>query len=319
MTVYNKNIKQRYTLHPILYPEIWNEYKTQLACFWIPSEIDFSKDKYDWDNILTEDERYFLKYILAFFAGSDSIVQLNILNNFVNDVKILEAQITYNFQGTMEGIHSEIYSIMIDTYIDNEHEKNILFNAITTIPCIKKKAEWALKWSLHDSFVKRLLAYIIIEGLFFSGAFCAIYWIKQRGILPGLTKSNEFIARDEGLHTKFGILLYKMFNNNSIDEEFVYSILSEAIDIEIEFITESLPIRLIGMNNELMIQYIKYVADWILTNLNYNKLYNVSNPFSFMSNLGMESKSNFFDERTSTYQSAHVFNTSKKYELIDDF
>ena len=313
------DIKQRYTLHPIQYPEIWNFYKKQLACFWIASEIDFSKDKFDWDNKLSENERYFLKYILAFFAGSDSIVQLNILDNFINDVKILEAQITYNFQGTMEGIHAEVYSIMIDTYIDNDDEKNKLFNAITTIPCIEKKALWAFKWAnQNETFQKRLLAYIIIEGLFFSGAFCAIYWIKERGILNGLTKSNEFIARDEGLHTQFGMLLYKM-HNELLDIKYVHSIISEAVEIEIEFITESLPVKLIGMNNDLMSQYIKYVADWILINLGYNKLYDVLNPFCFMDNIGIESKSNFFDERTSTYQSAHVFNSSKKYELVEDF
>lgn len=315
------NIKQRYTLHPIQYHDIWNFYKKQLACFWIASEIDFSKDKYDWDNKLSDNEQYFLKYILAFFAASDTIVQLNILNNFINDVKILEAQITYNFQATMEGIHSEVYSIMIDTYIDDENDKNNLFNAIKLIPCIKKKAEWAFKWASNNKpFVERILAYIIVEGIFFSGAFCAIYWIKERGILPGLTKSNEFIARDEGLHTNFGILLFKMYNlNNYIKEDFIHNMISEAVNIENEFITESLPVRLIGMNNELMTQYIKYVADWILVNINYNKLYNVINPFSFMNNLGIESKSNFFDERTSTYQNAHVFNTSKKYEIIEDF
>jgi len=311
--------KQRYTLHPIKYPEIWNSYKTQLACFWIPSEIDFSKDKYDWDNKLSDNERYFLKNILAFFAGSDGIVELNILNNFIKEVNILEAQITYNFQGTMEGIHSEVYSIMIDTYIDNEDEKNNLFNAIYTVPCIGKKANWAIKWASEEKpFIERLLAYIIVEGLFFSGAFCSIYWIKERGILAGLTKSNEFIARDEGLHTQFGILLYKM-SKNRLSQHIVHEIISEAVNIESEFITISLPVKLIGMNNDLMLQYIKYIADWILINLEYQKLYNVVNPFSFMDNLGMQSKSNFFDERTSTYQNAHIFNSSKKYELVDDF
>ena len=310
---------QRYTLHPIKYPNIWNAYKTQLACFWIATEIDFSKDKSDWDNKLSENERYFLKHILAFFAGSDGIVGLNILNNFTKEVKILEAQITYNFQGTMEGIHSEVYSIMIDTYIDNEDEKHKLFNAIETIPCIKKKAEWGLKWANPvESFAKRLFAFIIVEGLFFSGSFCSIYWIKERGILSGLTKSNEFIARDEGLHTEFGILLYNMLTNK-LDDNIIYEMIEEAIDIEIEFITESLPVKLIGMNNDLMIQYIKYIADWILSSLNYKKKYNISNPFSFMNTIGMQSRSNFFDERTSTYQNAHVFNKSKKLEILDDF
>jgi len=295
---------QRYTLFPIKYPKIYDMYKKQLACFWISSEIDFSKDKNDWLNKLNDDERFFIKHILAFFAGSDGIVNVNILDNFSKEVKILEAQMTYNFQGTMESIHSEVYSLMIESYIDDNIEKNKLFNAIENIPCIKKKAEWALKWTKStNQFSYRLVAFAIVEGLFFSGAFCAIYWIKERNLLPGLTKSNEFIARDERLHTEFACLLYSMISNR-IKQEEIHMMFNEAIEIEIEFITESLPIKLIGMNSNLMIQYIKYVADWLLNNLSYEKLFNVENPFSFMNTIGMESRSNFFDERTSTYQKA---------------
>ena len=311
--------EQRFTLFPIKYPKIWEMYKKQLSSFWIASEIDFSKDKADW-NKLSDNERHFIKHILAFFAGSDGIVSVNILDNFSKDVKILEAQITYNFQGTMEAIHSEVYSLMIETYIDNSTEKQLLFNAIETIPCIQKKAQWALKWTQNDDkiFAKRLVAFAIVEGLFFSGAFCAIYWIKERNILPGLTKSNEFIARDERLHTEFACLLYSMIQNK-ISQEEIYQMFDEAFDIEIEFITQSLPVKLIGMNNELMIEYIKYVADWLLVNLGYNKKYNVSNPFSFMNTIGMESRSNFFDERTSTYQKANMYNNLQQLEANEDF
>ena len=311
---------QRYTLHPIKYPKIWEMYKKQLACFWIATEVDFSKDKVDWNTKLNDNERYFIKHILAFFAGSDGIVNVNILDNFSKDVKILEAQITYNFQGTMEGIHSEVYSLMIETYIDDPLEKHNLFNAIEKIPCIAKKANWALKWtkSTDKNFAKRLIAFTIVEGIFFSGAFCSIYWLKEKNILPGLTKSNEFIARDERLHTEFGCLLYSMIKYG-ISEKEVFEMIDEAVNIESEFITESLPVKLIGMNNDLMIQYIKYVADWLLVALGYNKKYNINNPFSFMNNIGMESRSNFFDERTSTYQKANVFNSSTELKFSDDF
>ena len=311
---------QRYTLHPIKYPKIWDMFNKQRACFWIPSEVDLSKDKPEWIK-LSDDERYFIKNILAFFAGSDGIVGVNILDNFSKDVKILEAQFTYLFQGTMEAIHSEMYSLMIDTYIDNNDEKNKLFDSINRIPCVSKKANWALNWtqkSTDKTFAKRLIAFAIMECLFFSGAFCSIYWIKERNLLPGLTKSNEFIARDERLHTEFACLLYSMIVNK-ISQEEVYEMMNEAVEIETEFITESLPVKLIGMNSDLMTKYIKYVADWLLTNLGYNKKYNVKNPFTFMNTIGMESRSNFFDERSSTYQKAHSSNHSQKLEVTDDF
>ena len=314
--------EQRYTLHPIKYPDIWEQFKLQQASFWTAEEIDFSQDKKDWDTKLTENEKYFLRHILAFFAGSDGIVGVNILDNFSKEVKILEAQFTYSFQGTMEAIHSEVYSLMIDTYVDNIEEKHMLFNAIEKIPCVSKKAQWALKWTQSDdiniSFAKRLVAFAIVEGLFFSGSFCAIYWIKERGILPGLMKANEWIARDEGMHTKFACLLYKKIINK-IDQQVIHNMITEAGDIETEFITQSLPVKLIGMNMNLMVQYIKFIADWLLTELGYDRLYNAKNPFLFIEELGMQSRSNFFDERTSTYQNAHIFNSSKNLEIVDDF
>jgi ribonucleoside-diphosphate reductase beta chain len=323
--------EQRYTLHPIKHADIWESFKKQEANFWTAEEVDLSLDKTDWKLKLNDDERYFIKNILAFFAGSDGIVGVNILDNFSKDVKVLEAQFAYSFQGTMEAIHSEMYSLLIDTYIDDVEEKNKLFNGITTIPCISKKAAWALKWTnnlniddftdqinITNSFAKRLVAFAIVEGLFFSGSFCAIYWIKQRGVLPGLTKANEWIARDEGFHTKFACLLYSKIINK-LDQETIYEMISEAVEIETEFITESLPVKLIGMNNELMTDYIMCVANWLLTELGYKKKYNVKNPFLFMENLGIQSRSNFFDERTSTYQSAHVFNSSKELVVVDDF
>lgn len=312
--------EQRYTLHPIRHLDIWNLYKKMAASHWVAEEIDFSKDRQDWNTKLNENERYFLRNILAFFAGADGIVGINILDNFSKDVKILEAQFTYACQGAMEVIHSEAYSLMIETYVTDMEDKHKLFNAIENIPCVSKKANWALKWTNDNktSFAKRLVAFAIVEGLFFSGSFCAIYWIKEKSLLPGLTKANEWIARDEGLHTKFACLLYGKIVNK-LSQETVYEIISEAVDIEIEFITESLPVKLIGMNNNLMSQYIMFVADWLLTELGYEKKYNVSNPFSFMDNLGLQSKSNFFDERTSTYQSAHIFNSDKELVMEDDF
>lgn len=310
---------QRYTLHPIKYPKIWEMYKKQQAIHWTAEEIDFSKDKTDW-NKLNENERYFIKNILAFFAGSDGIVGINIMNNFAQEVKILEAQYAYIFQASMESIHSEVYSLMIETYITDTIEKDMLFQAIETIPCISKKANWALKWteSENSTFAHRLVAFAIVEGLFFSGSFCAIYWLKEKGILPGLTKSNEFIARDEGLHTEFACLLYSMIVNR-LEVSIIHLMVEEAVNIETEFITESLPVKLIGMNSVLMVQYIQYIADWLLNKLNYPILYNVTNPFTFMDTIGFESRSNFFDERTSTYQKAHIFNSAKELELTEDF
>lgn len=310
---------QRFTLFPIKYPTIYDTYKKQLASLWTVEEIDFSKDVEHWYDKLNDNERKFMKMILAFFAGADGIVNLNLMENFSKEVKILEAQMVYNVQCMIESIHSETYSLMIDTLIKDNEEKNLLFNAIETIPCIQQKAEWALKWfnsAKTVEFSKRLLGFAIVEGIFFSGAFCAIYWLKQRSLMPGLTKSNEFIARDEGMHCEFAILLYSMLKNK-LDEFDVHSIITEAVNIEKEFIINSLNVKLIGMNADLMSQYIEYVADRLCVSLKYNKIYHSKNPFEFMNLIGMESRSNFFDERTSTYQKSSFGSTVINYS--DDF
>ena len=319
---------QRYTLFPIQDQEVWDLYKKQLASFWTAEEIDFSKDREQWNDLLTDEERHFLKHVLAFFAGTDAIVALNLLDNFSQEVPLLEAQIAYIFQGAMEGIHSEVYSLMIETYITDEEEKSRLFNSMTTIPSVGKKMAWAEKWSLSDvhskddvvastapepaSFARRLIAFCIVEGLFFSGAFCAIYWIKQRNLLPGLTKSNEFIARDEGMHTEFGCLMYsKLPENEKLPQEEVHAIFRDAVEVEKEFINESIPCRMIGMNADLMSTYIEYVADLLLKGLMYEPIYGSRNPFSFMDLIGMSGRSNFFEERVSQYQRADAVNTGQ--------
>lgn len=312
--------EQRFTLFPIRHKDIWDCYKKQQASFWTAEELDLSKDRIDWDNKLNNDEKYFIKHILAFFAGSDGIVNMNLLERFTSDVQVLEAQVTYAYQAYIENVHSETYSLLIDTYIDDAQEKDKLFNAIETIPCIKKKADWALKWiKSDDRFAKRLIAFAIVEGIFFSGAFCAIYWLKTRGLMPGLTTSNEFIARDEGSHTEFACLLYSKIVER-IDESEVKDIVKEAVDIEKEFINESLPCRLVGMNSEQMSNYIEFVADRLLNQLGYSKLYKTANPFDFMEKIGMEGKTNFFEARPSQYQKASVMNKTKNdYTYTEDF
>jgi len=312
--------EQRFTLFPIRHQDIWECYKKQQASFWTAEEIDLSKDRIDWDNKLNNDEKYFIKNILAFFAGSDGIVNMNLLERFTSDVQVLEAQVAYAYQAYIENVHSETYSLLIDTYIDDPTEKDKLFNAIETIPCVKKKAEWALKWIKSDErFSKRLIAFAIVEGIFFSGAFCSIYWLKTRGLMPGLCVSNEFIARDEGAHTEFACLLYSKINNR-IDEKEVKEIVKDAVNIEKEFINESLPCRLVGMNAEQMSNYIEYVADRLLNQLGYSKLYKATNPFDFMDKIGMEVKSNFFEGRVSTYQNASIMNKTKNdYTYTEDF
>jgi len=312
--------EQRFTLFPIRHKDIWESYKKQQASFWTAEEIDLSKDRIDWDNKLTNDEKYFIKHILAFFAGSDGIVNMNLLERFTSDVQVLEAQITYAFQAMIESVHSEVYSLLIDTYIDDSSEKDKLFNAIETIPCIKKKAEWAMKWiKSDDRFAKRLIAFAIVEGIFFSGAFCAIYWLKTRGLMPGLCVSNEFIARDEGSHCEYACLLYSKILNR-VDEDEVKKIVKDAVDIEKEFIIESLPCRLIGMNAEQMSNYIEYVADRLLNQLGYSKMYKTTNPFDFMEKIGLEGKTNMFEGRVSSYAKAHVNNKTKHdYTYSEDF
>lgn len=307
---------QRYTLFPLQYPKLFDHYKLQLASFWTADEVDFSKDREHWDNQLTDNERMFIKHVLAFFAGTDSIVALNIMDNFSKEVTILEAQIGYTFQAMMEGIHSEVYSLMIETYISDADEKRRIFDSMRTIPSVSLKMAWAEKWALNREdapFPCRLVAFSIVEGLFFSGAFCAIYWMKQRNLLPGLTKSNEFIARDEGMHTEFACILYGMLaDEDRLSQADVHGMFEDAVAVEKEFITASIPCRLVGMNADLMSTYIEFVADVLLRNLGYEALYQSKNPFAFMDMIGMAGRSNFFEERGSQYQRADVLNRDKQ-------
>lgn len=311
----------RFVLFPIQHNDIWKMYKKQMALFWTTEEIDFEKDLTDWKK-LKEEEQYFIKNVLAFFAGSDGIVLENLAENFMNEIEIPEVRCFYGFQIAMENIHSETYSLMIDTYIKDNQEKHKLLNAITEIPCVKKKADWALKW-LNDkesTFAIRLVAFAIIEGVFFSGSFCAIYWLKKRGLMPGLTFSNELISRDEGLHTDFAILLYSKVVEK-VKVETIGEIMKEAVSIEKEFITESLPCNLIGMNSILMEQYIEFVADRLLRQLGYEKIWNTQNPFDFMEMISMTGKTNFFEKRVSEYSKSGVGvdKEKMKFNLEDDF
>jgi len=310
------NEEQRLCISPIIHLDIWNLYKKQMRSFWTREELDLSKDYIDYIK-LDNDTQYFIKFILAFFATSDGLVFLNIMDNFSKEVKILEAQICYQFQGMMEAIHSEVYSVLIEEIIKDQDEKNNLFNAIEKIPCIKKKANWGSTWANSNTrFSQRLIAFAIIEGLFFSGSFCAIYWLKQQNILPGLCMANEFIARDEGMHCEFAYLLYSKIINK-LDEKTVKNMISESVEIEKEFIIDSLPCKLIGMNSQLMSQYIEFTADRILLNLGYDKLYNVSNPFLFMQNININVKNNFFENRTTSYQRLDTSNISNI--ITEDF
>ena len=311
----------RLTVYPIEYLNVWQAYKTQLAAFWTPEEIDFSDDFKDF-NSLTENEKYFIKMILAFFAASDTLVNLNLAERFTKEIQIREIIIAYNFQMMIENIHSEVYSLMIDNIVKNNEEKNKLFNAISEYPCINKKAMWANKWIESESlFSQRLIAFAIVEGIFFSGSFCAIFWIKKKNLMPGLCDSNELIARDEGMHTDFAILLYSIIENK-INEIDVYNMFKEAVLIEKEFIIESLPCSLLGMNSDLMSQYIEYVADRLLNSLGYNKIWNTENPFDFMESISIEGKTNFFESRPTQYQKASILNTTthdKSFIVLDDF
>ena len=311
--------EKRYVMFPIQHDDIWQMYKKQVDCFWRPEEIDLTKDVKDWDN-LTPDERYFISMILAFFAASDGLVIENLASRFMNDIQISEARAFYGFQIAMENIHSHTYSLLIETYIKNTDEKYMLFNALENYPCIKKKAEWAKKW-INDNrsvFATRLIAFACIEGIFFSGAFCSIYWLKKRGLMPGLTFSNELISRDEALHTEFAILLYTKLQKK-INKSRVYEIIKEAVDIETEFICDALSCRLIGMNAEMMTQYIKFVADRLIVQLGYDKIYNVNNPFSFMELISLESKVNFFEKRVSDYALATKSKDDGIFEFNADF
>ena len=296
----------RFVLFPIKHKKLWDAYKIAEASFWTAEEIDFSKDTNDWES-LTKNEKHFLKNIIAFFAGSDGIVLENLVGNFCNEIQLPEARCFYGFQIAIENIHSEVYSLIIDKYVKDELEKATLFYAIEEIPCVKRKADWAMKWMSPDkaSFAERVIAFAVVEGIFFSGSFCAIFWLKKRGLLPGLTFSNELISRDEGMHTDFAVLIYEMLINK-LDPERIYSIVTQAVEIEKSFITESIPCALIGMNAELMKQYIEYVADRLLVQLGYAKYYNSENPFEFMQLISMENKTNFFEKRVSEYSLANV-------------
>jgi ribonucleoside-diphosphate reductase subunit M2 len=309
----------RFVMFPIKHQDIWEMYKKQVDCFWRPEEIDLTKDSTSWDS-LQRDERYFISMILAFFAASDGIVLENLASRFMNDVQVSEARAFYGFQIAMENIHSHTYSLLIETYIKESSEKDKLFNAITHFPCIKKKSDWSQKW-IHDnrsSFATRLVAFACVEGIFFSGAFCSIFWLKKRGLMPGLTFSNELISRDEALHCEFAILLYSKLVKK-IDKSRIHEIIKEAVEIEIEFICDALPCKLIGMNSDLMTQYIKFVADRLCLQLGYKKIYNVENPFPFMELISLESKTNFFEKRVSDYALANKENSADVFDLNDDF
>ena len=301
----------KYVLFPIEHSRVWKMYKDAVATFWTPEEVDLSKDKTDWLT-LSSNEQHFIKNVLAFFAGSDGIVMENLGQRFMNDTEMTEAKSFYAFQIFIENIHSEMYSLLIDTYISDENEKNILFNAIDTIPSVSRKAHWALKWIDDDeaTYATRLVAFAAVEGIFFSGSFCAIYWLKNRGLMPGLTFSNELISRDEGMHTDFACLMYEMntqtMPENRLSQETIREIIEEAVDIEKEFITESLPCNLIGMNGDLMKQYIEYVADRIVQQLGYEPIWNATNPFSFMELISLRPKSNFFEIKVGEYKKAGV-------------
>jgi ribonucleoside-diphosphate reductase beta chain len=298
--------KNRFVIFPIQHHDIWQWYKKQEASFWTAEEIDLHQDVYDWENRLNKDEQYFVKHILAFFAASDGIVNENLAENFVNEVQYSEAKFFYGFQIMMENIHSEMYSLLIDTLIKDDEEKDLLFNALENFPAIQRKAEWALKWIESPSFAERLIAFAAVEGIFFSGAFCSIFWLKKRGLLPGLATSNEFISRDEGMHRDFAVHLHNEHLLNQVPEERIKEILIDALDIEREFITESLPVDLIGMNSKLMTQYLEFVTDHLLDSLGCSKEYNVENPFDFMDMISLEGKTNFFEKRVSEYKKAGV-------------
>ncbi|POY35216.1 ribonucleoside-diphosphate reductase [Solitalea longa] len=311
--------KERFVLLPIKYPEVWEMYKKAEASFWTAEEIDLSHDLKDWENF-NDGERHFISHVLAFFAASDGIVNENLAVNFMSEVQIPEARCYYGFQIMMENIHSETYALLIDTYVKDTVEKNRLFNAIETVPCVKKKAEWALRWIENGTFAERLVAFAAVEGIFFSGSFCSIFWLKKRGLMPGLTFSNELISRDEGSHCEFACLLYSMLNNK-LSQERVHEIILDAVTIEKEFISDALPVSLIGMNAKLMQQYIEFVADRWLVALGYDKIYNATNPFDFMEMISLQGKTNFFEKRVGDYQKSGVMSDkdSNIFSLDEDF
>jgi ribonucleoside-diphosphate reductase subunit M2 len=311
---------ERFVMFPINYNDIWSMYKKQVECFWRTEEIDLSKDLVDWEQKLTDNEKYFISVILAFFASSDGIVNENLGVRFMNEIQIAEARAFYSFQIAMENIHSETYSLLIDTLIKDKREKHKLFQGIKIFPSIKRKADWGKKWITDSSnFATRLVAFACVEGIMFSGSFCAIFWLKKRGLMNGLCFSNELISRDEALHTEFAILLYSKLQNK-ISKESIVSIIKEAVDIEIEFICDAIPCKLLGMNSDSMSKYIKFVADRLAIQLGCNKIYNVKNPFDFMEMISVESKTNFFEKRVSDYALATKDKTEElQFDLDKDF
>jgi len=314
----------RLHLFPIKYNDVWMMYKKAVASFWTTEEVDLSKDLKDWQG-LKESEQHFVKHVLAFFAASDGIVNANLIERFSDEVEVIEAKYFYKCQVAMENIHSEMYSLLIDTYVDNETEKRFLFNAIENLPCVKKKADWALKWINDEqaTFAERIIAFAAVEGIFFSGSFASIFWLKKRGLMPGLAFSNELISRDEGLHTDFACLMYRHLKNKPTDER-IYEIIKDAVRIETEFLTDALSVDLIGMNSRLMGDYIQYVADRLLVELQCPKIYNAENPFDFMENISLDGKTNFFEKKVGEYAKAGVCNkkqdhTASLFTLDDEF
>ncbi len=315
--------KKRFVIFPIEHHDIWDMYKKAEASFWTAEELDLSEDLVHWEKKLNDDERRFISYVLAFFAASDGIVNENLAVNFMREVQYPEARMFYGFQAAIENIHSEVYSLLIDTYIKDPEEKQRLFNALDTIPSVMKKGKWALKWIKSDNFVERLIAFAAVEGIFFSGSFCSIFWLKKRGLMPGLAFSNELISRDEGMHTDFACLLYNNHIKNKLPEERIKEIITGAVELETEFVTEALPVSLIGMNKEMMAEYIKFIADRLLVELGCSKEYNASNPFDFMDMISMQGKTNFFEKRVGEYQKAKVATASsqakREFSIDEEF
>lgn len=316
-----KENPNRFVLFPIKHDDIWKFYKLGEACFWTSSEIDLNQDLDDWNNKLSDDERHFVKHVLAFFAASDGIVNENLAENFVSEVQYTEAKFFYGFQIMMENIHSETYSLLIDTYIKDPKDKDYLFNAIENLECVKKKADWALRWIDNGSFQERLIAFAAVEGIFFSGSFCSIFWLKKRGLMPGLSFSNELISRDEGMHCDFACLLYNKHVVNKLSKDKIAGIISHAVEIEKEFVSDAIPVALIGMNADLMCQYIEFVADRLLISLGNEKIYKAENPFPWMEMISLQGKTNFFEKRVGDYQKAGVLANKDEqvFSLDEDF
>jgi len=316
-----KENPNRFVLFPIEHNDIWSFYKKSEASFWTAEEIDLHQDISDWENRLNDDEKHFVKHVLAFFAASDGIVNENLAENMVNEVQYTEAKFFYGFQIMMENIHSETYSLLIDTYIKNNKEKDYLLNAIEHLDCVKKKAEWALEWIDNATFAERLIAFAAVEGIFFSGSFCSIFWLKKRGLMPGLSFSNELISRDEGMHCDFACLLYNNHIQNKLPKETIQKIICDAVEIEKEFVSDAIPVRLIGMNADSMCQYIEFVADRLLVALGNEKVYKAENPFPWMDLISLQGKTNFFEKRVGDYQKAGVMAEKDKqiFSLDEDF